>query len=432
MDKLIRNYVTDDRKKARTGKDSYMVLPNGTLRQLGLPNDPRNCLTALVGAPAAGKTNSTFRTTLAVSNASVVVLDQKGRLCQEFKSDYESRGFQVHLLNFQDPAHSARFNPLKNVKTTTDVRKFTDMMVKLTSDPYSHSLYDEAPKILLNAALGALAENISGFQKIMADFIRLLKMIDARDFEDFEKSRIYKLFREHNEEYRKRTGERSWAFDQLRKFSGLPASQISSILVQAQTTIDSMDSREMRRMTAFDDIDFDRIGEEKTAIFVQTSDTDRSKDLPINLFFSSLMSSLSDHADSMPDGRLPRPVLFMLDDFCTSAKIYNFANMMSNMRSRNISAMFAIQAISQLEAYYGQEWTTIINDCDTVAYLGGNDPRTADYFSKVFNVPLEDIMNMGLKENYMKMRGEKAQLSKTQFFTDSTGTTGAASVPSAS
>ena len=124
------------------------------------------------------------------------------------------------------------------------------------------------------------------------------------------------------------------------------------------------DSLEIRRMMSGNDINFARIGQQKTAVFIKVSDTDRSNDLLINLFYTQMMNELCTYADEKcKNSRLPVPVTFILDDFATNARINGFQNIISNIRSRGISTMIFLQSEAQLKAGYGEDGQTIIDNC---------------------------------------------------------------------
>jgi type IV secretion system protein VirD4 len=161
-------------------------------------------------------------------------------------------------------------------------------------------------------------------------------------------------------------------------------------------------------MTAYDEIEIASIGDKKTAVFVVVSDTDRSMDPFVNTFFTQALNVLCEHADNdCDDNRLPIDVRFILDDFATNCIIEEFPRMISSIRSRGISTMLMIQAESQLSASYGNDGRTIVSNCDTYVYLGGNDYETADLVAQRLNVPVGDILYMGIGECVVFRRGSK-------------------------
>ena len=68
--------------------------------------------------------------------------------------------------------------------------------------------------------------------------------------------------------------------------------------------------------------------------------------------------------------------------------------------------MLMIQAESQLKEYYGEDGRTIIGNCDTYVYLGGNDIETAKEVSVRSDVPLKKILNMPIGTNWIFRRGQ--------------------------
>ena len=73
-----------------------------------------------------------------------------------------------------------------------------------------------------------------------------------------------------------------------------------------------------------DEIDIISIGQQKTAVFVEVSDSDRSMDALINLFFTQTMNQLCIYTDEeCENNQLPVPVRFFMDDFATNCKIEN-------------------------------------------------------------------------------------------------------------
>jgi len=151
------------------------------------------------------------------------------------------------------------------------------------------------------------------------------------------------------------------------------------------------------------------IGRQKTAIFVSVSDTDRSMDDMVSIFFTQAMNELCQYADYYcKDNRLPVPVRFIMDDFATNCIITDFPRMISSIRSRGISTMLMIQSEAQLFHTYGDDGRTIIGNCDTYVYLGGNDVDTAEQVARRCDVSLQKILEMPVGSNWIFRRGQKA------------------------
>ena len=160
-------------------------------------------------------------------------------------------------------------------------------------------------------------------------------------------------------------------------------------------------------ITNTDKIDIKAIGREKTALFLNISDTDRSMDRLVNVFYTQALQMLCEEAESRPECRLAVPVRFIMDDFATNADIPDFDKMVSVIRSRQISVSIMLQSITQLDGIYGPDKAgTIINNCDIMLYLGGQDIKTAEIVSIKANVPLNSILDMSTKDAWLFTRGE--------------------------
>lgn len=160
-------------------------------------------------------------------------------------------------------------------------------------------------------------------------------------------------------------------------------------------------------------INFPRLGKEKTALFLTISDTDRSMDRLVNLFYTQAFQSLCAAADRSSGHRLKIPVRFYLDDFAANVRIPDFDKIISVIRSRKISVSVIIQSISQLEAMYGQaRASTILNNCDNLLYLGGTDVNTAHLIAQRANKPVSAILGMPLDAAMLFTRGQPPKMVK--------------------
>ena len=71
----------------------------------------------------------------------------------------------------------------------------------------------------------------------------------------------------------------------------------------------------MRDLTSYDELELDRLGEEKTALFVIISDTDDTINFIVSIMYTQLFNLLCDKADDVYTGRLPIHVRCLLDKF---------------------------------------------------------------------------------------------------------------------
>ena len=188
------------------------------------------------------------------------------------------------------------------------------------------------------------------------------------------------------------THKNSFASKKYTRLSGSIAAEKmwSSIMEFANRALEPFDFEEAR--TIFENpnsFDISTLGKEKTALFLNVSDTDRTFDRLANVFYTQALQILCSMADSRSDGKLKIPVRIIMDDFAASARIPDFDKIISVIRSRDISVSLILQSMTQLEAMYSHaEATTIINNCDHIIYLGSQDLQTAEFIgNRIFQTP---------------------------------------------
>ncbi len=81
--------------------------------------------------------------------------------------------------------------------------------------------------------------------------------------------------------------------------------------------------------------------------------------------------------------KCPHHVRFILDEFANIGQIPKFDKRLSTIRKYEISCSVILQSLAQLKNIYKDEYTTIISNCDTILYLGTNDPDTNKWFSEM-------------------------------------------------
>ena len=95
-------------------------------------------------------------------------------------------------------------------------------------------------------------------------------------------------------------------------------------------------------------------------------------------------------------GELPVPVHMVLDEFANVALPDNFERVLATMRSRRISVSIIIQNMAQLKALFKDNWESLVGNCDTFLYLGGNEQGTHEYISKMLGKETIDTHTRGV------------------------------------
>lgn len=379
----------------------------------------------VVGTSGAGKTRSIVKPNLMQASGSYVVSDPKGNLARELGPYLEKKGYDVVRMDFIHPEKSVGYNPLDYCRTTQEIQQLAHLLVYEMNmqennasrpiDPF----WDEATLILLMSLLAYIKESddISEEEKNLSMLSKLIRESKCKN--EKGKSVSYSIndcarntsldyrMEEHRHKAAKQ-GTTSWAVERYDDYNVAPNRTFYTINITSLAKLATFDTPEIRKMIARTGFDFRKVGQKPMAVFVEVSDTDRSLDILVNLFYSQLMNELCRFADEeCKDSRLPIPVQFILDDFATNARIGNFQNMIANIRSRGISAMIMLQSEAQLKAYYGDNAQTIIDNCNTYVYMGGSNPEQAKLVGKRANKIDTTILNMPIGKCWVFRRGQE-------------------------
>ncbi len=79
-----------------------------------------------------------------------------------------------------------------------------------------------------------------------------------------------------------------------------------SILISCGARLAPFDIKELRDLMEYDELELDKIGDRKTALFVIISDTDDTFNFIVAMMYTQLFNLLCDKADDVYGGRLPR------------------------------------------------------------------------------------------------------------------------------
>jgi len=131
----------------------------------------------------------------------------------------------------------------------------------------------------------------------------------------------------------------------------------------------------------------ERLGEEKSAVFVVVPPTDSTFNFIAGMLFTQMFQELQYCATQVHkhDGqRLPVPVRFILDEFANTCTIPHFVKILAYARSFGIGIVPILQSLEQIKNMYKDEWGVIVDNCNTLLYLGSiTHMDTLEYMSKL-------------------------------------------------
>ena len=121
----------------------------------------------------------------------------------------------------------------------------------------------------------------------------------------------------------------------------------------------------------YDELELDKLGDRKTALFLIMSDTDSTFNFLISMIYTQLFNLLCDKADDVYGGKLPVHVRCLIDECANIGQIPQLEKLVATIRSREISACLVLQTRSQLKAIYKDAAEIISDNCDSVLFLSG-------------------------------------------------------------
>ena len=218
--------------------------------------------------------------------------------------------------------------------------------------------------------------------------IDLVDASEAREDDENFKNAVDLLFEELEQK-----NPNHFAVRQYKKYKLAAGKTAKSILISCGARLAPFDIKELRDLTAYDELELDTLGEKKTALFVIISDTDATFNFIVSIMYSQLFNLLCDKADDFYGGRLPVHVRLILDEFANIGQIPNFDKLIATIRSREISASIILQSQSQLKTIYKDAADTIVGNCDSTLFLGGKEKSTLKEISELLGKETIDLYN---------------------------------------
>ena len=337
-----------------------------------LPVDKRGNVNVLVvGGSGSGKSASYSIPNACQLLGSYVFTDPKGELYDKTAGYLKANGYDIKVLNLVKPQNSDGYNPLMHISSEIDVDVIANTIVKGQKNDTSGSdpFWDDSAEMLLKALIYYLMATRPEEEQNLASCAELVRAANSNGGSNLLSELMSKLPYDHP------------ARMNYKSIEIAPEKTYSSILSTLQSKLGKFDSKEIAELTSTDTINFEDIGNKKTAVYVISSDTHTAYDFLLTIFFAQMIQQLYNYADDN-GGQLKIPTYFILDEFANIGRVPDFDKKISTSRSRKISFSVILQNLDQLEAIYEKSYETIIGNCDTHVFLGSNSYKTVEYFSK--------------------------------------------------
>lgn len=350
-----------------------------------------SCL--LIGGSGSGKSFRYVAPNLLQANSSFVVTNPKGTLLEDYGSYLLIKGYQVKVININSPACSDAFNPFAYIHSNKDIVTLVNDYIRATTPKNSSEgeVFWKLAEAKLTAALIQLMFVAFPEDCTMERFLSLVGRLEPPSEGDTD-SYLTELFQDHQEQETVIgeddkthqpvviTGQR--AYENYMSIMNSAEDTCRSVIISVQTRYDSISNSPdlIRMLSGKDSVDFRSIGTgfggktQKTALFIVSSDIDKTFAGLVLWVQSSLFRELYAAADACSSGRLPIPVQIFLDEFANVPQGENILQLFATARSRFISITAIAQSQGQLKGLFKDEAETIQGSADTFIYMGSNEP----------------------------------------------------------
>ena len=429
--------------KPYMSEDPWMNIPLTATEALTMESRPkqpkyaRNKNIVVIGGSGSGKTRFFVKPSVMQMNCSMVITDPKGTLIEECgkmlakgppKRDKDGNvikdksGKVVHepyvikVLNTINFSKSLHYNPFAYIRSEKDILKLVTTIIVNTKgegEKASEDFWVKAEKLLYTALIAFIWYEGDEEEKNLNTLLDLLNESETREEDETYQNPVDMMFQELEER-----DPQHFAVRQYKKYKMAAGKTAKSILISCGARLAPFDIAELREIMSYDEMELDKIGDRKTALFLIMSDTDTTFNFVIAMLQSQLFNLLCDKADDEYGGRLPVHVRVIADEFANIGQIPQFDKLIATIRSREISASIILQSQSQLKAMYKDSTDTILGNCDTTLFLGGKEKTTLKEMSELLGKETIDLYNTSETRSNQKSFGLNYQKTGKQLMTE--------------
>ena len=429
--------------KPYMSEDPWMNIPLTATEALTMESRPkqpkyaRNKNIVVIGGSGSGKTRFFVKPSVMQMNCSMVITDPKGTLIEECgkmlakgppKKDKngnimkDKSGKVVHepyvikVLNTINFSKSLHYNPFAYIRSEKDILKLVTTIIVNTKgegEKASEDFWVKAERLLYTALIAFIWYEGDEEEKNLNTLLDLLNESETREEDETYQNPVDMMFQELEER-----DPQHFAVRQYKKYKMAAGKTAKSILISCGARLAPFDIAELREIMSYDEMELDKIGDRKTALFLIMSDTDTTFNFVIAMLQSQLFNLLCDKADDEYGGRLPVHVRVIADEFANIGQIPQFDKLIATIRSREISASIILQSQSQLKAMYKDSADTILGNCDTTLFLGGKEKTTLKEMSELLGKETIDLYNTSETRSNQKSFGLNYQKLGKQLMTE--------------
>ena len=338
-----------------------------------IPANARNLNACVIGSSGSGKTRFWLTPQLLQAHSSYVVVDPKGGTLDQCGRFLQREKYKVRVFNSIDFSKSMHYNPLAYIKTESDVLKFVTALIANTKGDGKEGdeFWTKAETLLYCALVAYIVFEGPEEERNMNTLVEMINSMEVREDDETFKNAVDYMF-----DGLERRSPQHFAVRQYKKYKLASGKTAKSILISCGARLAPFDIPQLREIMSYDELELDRLGDEKSVLFFLISDTDTTYNFLVALAFSQMFNLLCERADNTYGGRLPHHVRVLWDEAANTGQVPGLEKIVAVIRSREISLTLFYQAMSQCKALYKDHSETIMGNMDSIVFLGGREAST--------------------------------------------------------
>ena len=343
------------------------------------PANARNLNACIIGSSGSGKTRFWLTPQLLQAHSSYVCVDPKGGVLSQVGAFLQCRGYQIKVFNSIDFSKSMHYNPLSYIHNEADILKFVDTLIANTKgegkegDPF----WTKAETLLYCALIAYIIFEAPAEDRNINTLVDMISGMDVKEDDESYMNAVDYMFKG----LEKRKPD-CFAVKQYKKYKLASGKTAKSILISCGSRLAPFDIPQLREIMSYDELELDRIGDRKTAVFFTISDTTPTYNFIVALAFSQMFNLLCERADNVHGGRLPHHVRVLWDEAANTGQVPSLEKLVAVIRSREVSLCLFYQQYAQCKAIYKDNAETILGNMDSVIFLGGRESSTIKEISE--------------------------------------------------
>ena len=298
------------------------------------------------------------------------------------------------------------YNPFAYIHSEKDILKLVTTLIANTKGEgkAGDEFWTKAETLLYTALIGYIHYEAPEEEQNFSTLIEFINAMEVREDDEEFKNPVDYMFEELELK-----NPNHFAVRQYKKYKLAAGKTAKSILISCGARLAPFDIEEVREVTAYDELELDTLGDQKTALFIIISDTDDTFNFLVSMCYTQLFNLLCEKADDVYGGRLPVHVRCLIDEAANIGQIPKLEKLVATIRSREISCCLLLQAQSQLKALYKDHCDTIIGNMDSRIFLGGSEPTTLKELSASLGKETIDMYNTSITKGTQESHGQNFQ-----------------------